>query len=202
MALIAVFTTNSINIYAGVNGLEVSQSVVIAGAVLVHNYVELDGPFWANHLFSVFIVLPFFASSLGLLYYNWFPAQVFVGDSYPYFAGMTLAVAGTMGHFSKTLMLFFLPQLINFAISLPQLFHLIPCARHRLPKYSEKDGLLHPTYNFTLINLYLYLVGPLSERWLTIHLTFFQILCCSLGFLIRYSHTITDFFYDGNYLLK
>lgn len=31
MALIAVFCTNSINIYAGINGLETSQSVIIAG---------------------------------------------------------------------------------------------------------------------------------------------------------------------------
>lgn len=49
-----------------------------------------------------------------------FQPQVFVGDTYTYFAGMVLAVAGTLGHFSETLMFFFLPQLINFVYSLPQ----------------------------------------------------------------------------------
>jgi len=68
-----------------------------------------------------------------------YPSSVFVGDSYTYFAGMTLAVAGIQGHFSKTLMLFFLPELINFALSLPQLFKLVPCPRHRVPKYETMD---------------------------------------------------------------
>jgi UDP-N-acetylglucosamine--dolichyl-phosphate N-acetylglucosaminephosphotransferase len=49
-----------------------------------------------------------------------YPSLVFVGDSYTYFAGMTLAVAGIEGHFSKTLMMFFIPQLLNFTLSLPQ----------------------------------------------------------------------------------
>lgn len=33
MGLLAVFCTNSINIHAGINGLEVGQTVVIASAV-------------------------------------------------------------------------------------------------------------------------------------------------------------------------
>ena len=36
--------------------------------------------------------------------------QVFVGDTYTYFAGMTLAVAGILGHYAETLLLFMMPQ--------------------------------------------------------------------------------------------
>lgn len=36
--------------------------------------------------------------------------QVFVGDTFTYFAGMALAVAGILGHFSETLLMFFVPQ--------------------------------------------------------------------------------------------
>lgn len=36
--------------------------------------------------------------------------QVFVGDTFTYFAGMTIAVAGVLGHFSETLLLFLMPQ--------------------------------------------------------------------------------------------
>jgi len=68
---------------------------------------------------------------------------VFVGDTYCYFAGMTFAVVGILGHFSKTLLLFFLPQILNFLYSTPQLFHFVPCPRHRLPKYDQKSDLLH-----------------------------------------------------------
>ena len=31
---------------------------------------------------------------------------MFVGDTFTYFAGMTIAVAGILGHFSETLLLF------------------------------------------------------------------------------------------------
>ena len=51
---------------------------------------------------------------------------------------MTFAVVAILGHFSKTLLLFFIPQVINFLYSVPQLFHLIPCPRHRLPKYNKE----------------------------------------------------------------
>lgn len=60
--------------------------------------------------------------------------QVFVGDTFTYFAGMALAVAGILGHFSETLLMFFIPQIINFVYSLPQLFKIVPCPRHRLPR--------------------------------------------------------------------
>ena len=59
---------------------------------------------------------------MGLLKYNWFPSKVFVGDTFTYFAGMTFAVSGILGHFSETLLLFFLPQVVNFVYSIPQLF--------------------------------------------------------------------------------
>ena len=39
--MLAVFSTHAINIYAGVNGLEVGQAVVIAASVLCLNIVQL-----------------------------------------------------------------------------------------------------------------------------------------------------------------
>lgn len=55
---------------------------------------------------------------------------------------MTFAVVAILGHFSKTVLLFFLPQIINFVYSVPQLFHWVPCPRHRLPKFNAATGLL------------------------------------------------------------
>lgn len=63
-----------------------------------------------------------------------YPARAFVGDTFTYFAGMTFAVVAIIGHFSKTVLLFFIPQIFNFLYSVPQLFHFIPCPRHRLPQ--------------------------------------------------------------------
>ncbi|XP_042378302.1 UDP-N-acetylglucosamine--dolichyl-phosphate N-acetylglucosaminephosphotransferase-like isoform X2 [Zingiber officinale] len=124
MGMLAVFCTNSINIHAGLNGLEAGQTVVISTAVLIHNVMQIgastDPEYQQAHAFSIYLVLPLLTSSLALLSYNWYPSSVFVGDTYTYFAGMALAVVGILGHFSETLLLFFLPQVLNFLYSCPQ----------------------------------------------------------------------------------
>ena len=43
MGMLAVFCTNAINIYAGINGIEAGQSLVIAFSVLIHNLIEFNG---------------------------------------------------------------------------------------------------------------------------------------------------------------
>lgn len=149
MAAVAIFCPNAINIYAGVNGLEVGQSVVIGILILINDLLYIlppsNHPAVESHLFSTYLVLPFLGVSLSLLYYNWFPAKVFVGDTYCYFAGMVFAVVGIMGHFSKTLLLFFIPQIFNFVYSVPQLLPLVNCPRHRLPRLNLETGLLEPS---------------------------------------------------------
>ncbi|XP_013178577.1 PREDICTED: UDP-N-acetylglucosamine--dolichyl-phosphate N-acetylglucosaminephosphotransferase [Papilio xuthus] len=142
MGMLAVFCTNAINILAGVNGLEVGQSVVIAMSIIVFNLIELQGDQYKAHSFSLHIMIPYLATTMALLKHNWYPSKVFVGDTFCYVSGMTFAVVGILSHFSKTVLLFFLPQIINFVYSVPQLFHIIPCPRHRLPKYSGETDLL------------------------------------------------------------
>ncbi len=138
MGLLSVFCTNAINIYAGINGLEAGQTVVMAVALLYLNAQEIicDSIGSTNHKFSAAILLPFIGTTLGLLHQNWYPAKVFVGDTFCYFAGMTFAVVGIHGHFSKTLLLMFLPQVVNFILSLPQIFQVVSCPRHRLPRFT------------------------------------------------------------------
>lgn len=145
MGMLAVFCTNAINIYAGINGLEVGQATVIATSIVVFNIIELSGECWNAHVFSLYFMPPFLFTTVALLYYNWYPASVFVGDTFCYFAGMTFAVVGILGHFSKTMLLFFLPQIINFLFSCPQLFHFIPCPRHRLPRFNKELNVLEPS---------------------------------------------------------
>ncbi|KAL9653694.1 hypothetical protein ABK040_009168 [Willaertia magna] len=192
ICVVSVFCSNTINILAGINGLEVGQSIIVALSILLHNFIEFQAGN-EQHLFSIVSIIPFIAVSFGLLYYNWYPSQVFVGDTFTYFAGMTLAVTGIMGHFSKTLMLFFIPQWLNFLISIPQLTFL-PCPRHRIPKFNERTGKLESSKNFTLLNLILEITGPLTERTLGYVMMGFQITCCALGFYVRYR--MSTWYYD------
>ena len=252
MFLLAIFCTNSINIHAGINGLEAGQSAVIAAAMVLLDVSTIAStgmrapevgedltvgmtPFEASkralalaqtlgsnspiarramekaqmlsqvdvtgaamhdaHVFSLCLTAPFLACTLGLLAHNWYPSKVFVGDTYTYFAGMTLGVAGILGHYSETLVLFFLPQIANFLYSAPQLFKLVPCPRHRLPRLEVETGLLYPSLvssepgetrtNMNLANLFLRILGPQTERTLCLALLTLQAGCCVAGFALR-----------------
>ncbi|KAM6043419.1 UDP-N-acetylglucosamine--dolichyl-phosphate N-acetylglucosaminephosphotransferase isoform 2-T2 [Chlamydotis macqueenii] len=114
--------------------------------VLLGMHLDL-GDYRDDHIFSLYFMIPFFFTTLGLFYHNWYPSRVFVGDTFCYFAGMTFAVVGILGHFSKTMLLFFIPQVLNFLYSLPQLFHVIPCPRHRLPRLNPSTGKLEMSYS-------------------------------------------------------
>lgn len=151
MSAISIFSPNSINILAGINGLEVGQSIVLGVIFLINDFCYLlsdSAPQAAieSHRFSAIFIIPFLGVSIALFQYNKYPASVFVGDTYCYFSGMVFAIVGILGHFSKTLLIFLLPQIINFIYSAPQLFHIVPCPRHRLPKFNPSDGLMYPSY--------------------------------------------------------
>jgi UDP-N-acetylglucosamine--dolichyl-phosphate N-acetylglucosaminephosphotransferase len=161
MAALSIFAPNSINILAGINGLEVGQSLVIAGLlilnsslylvpfpgnpVLSNGYADHPHPATESHLMTLYLLLPFLGVSTALYLYNRYPARVFVGDTYCYVAGMTFACVAIMAHFSKTLLLLLIPQIINFIYSVPQLFKIIPCPRHRLPRFNARTGLREPS---------------------------------------------------------
>lgn len=169
MSSISIFAPNSINILAGINGLEVGQSIIIALLILLNDVLYLPPrlllsllttsasssttshpptltPAQSAHLSSIYLLLPFLGVSLALLKHNWFPARVFVGDTYCYFAGMVFAVVAIQGHFSKTLLLLLTPQVANFAYSVPQLFGLVPIPRHRLPHFEASSGKLEASW--------------------------------------------------------
>ncbi|KAH9598187.1 Glycosyl transferase [Trypanosoma melophagium] len=199
LSLLCVFCTNSINILAGVNGVEVGQSITIAIACIFHNIVQLrlERAGGSNHnynsnngsmhqLMAIGLLAPFVGVSLALWRYNHYPASIFVGDSYTYFAGTVLSVSGVTGEYSKTLMLFFAPQFINFILSLPQLFHIIPCPRHRVPQWDSKRDVLQNSKNCTLLNLILWWYGDMREEVLTRTLLKLQACFCVLALLIRY----------------
>lgn len=162
ISLLSTFCTHSINILAGINGVEVGQALIIATSLCINDALYLPiraamSPFQpatqstlqnelvGRHLFSLSLMLPLVGTCAGLLAWNRHPSLAFVGDTFCYFAGQALACAGVLGHFSKTLLLFFLPQVFNFLLSCPQLFGFVPCPRHRVPKVHPETMQLYPS---------------------------------------------------------
>ncbi|KAJ7288447.1 N-acetylglucosaminephosphotransferase [Mycena rebaudengoi] len=173
-----------------------------------------------RHLFSLYFMLPMVAVCTGFMYHNWYPARAFPGDTLCYVTGMAFAVVGIQAHFSKTLLLFFIPQIFNFLLSCPQLFGLVPCPRHRVPRIDHNTWSSPPLYsannvcigtdrphnapngtileanNLTILNFFLLRLGPMSEKRLV------QVLMCSqvagsvFAFVVRYG--LAGLVYDGN----
>ncbi|MHA1349145.1 MAG: UDP-N-acetylglucosamine--dolichyl-phosphate N-acetylglucosaminephosphotransferase [Candidatus Odinarchaeia archaeon] len=152
--LITIYMSNSINIYAGINLIEVGQSLVLSVVILILGIVTAN-------LLALSLVLPFIGGSLALSYYNKFPAKVFVGNSYTYFAGTLLITIAVLANMEKVLILCTLPQLINFLMSLKDFKGKIP--RHRAPKFNPKTGLVEDSGNHTLLNWILRKFGPKKE---------------------------------------
>lgn len=154
MSALTIFCPNSVNILAGVNGLEVGQTLVISILLILNDSYYIFGyslgkmgeNSYKIHIDSMCFILPFFGVALALFKFNKYPAKVFVGDTWCYFSGMVFAVVGISGHFAKTLMIFLIPQIINFIYSIPQLFGLVPCPRHRLPTFNENDQLMYNSW--------------------------------------------------------
>lgn len=96
MSLLSTFCTNSINILAGINGLEATQALIIAISVALNDSLYL--PWWFNltvgetthvggvyaagmsygsrelmerHLLSLYFMLPLIGVCAGFLYHNW-----------------------------------------------------------------------------------------------------------------------------------
>ncbi|XP_029399642.1 UDP-N-acetylglucosamine--dolichyl-phosphate N-acetylglucosaminephosphotransferase isoform X2 [Mus pahari] len=214
MGLLAVFCTNAINILAGINGLEAGQSLVISASIIVFNLVELEGDYREDHVFSLYFMIPFFFTTLGLLYHNWYPSQVFVGDTFCYFAGMTFAVVGILGHFSKTMLLFFMPQTQRKDRQTGDELFQVQDQEPLFPGHlyfkgnkvaenlrlvtvhrgESEDGAFTECNNMTLINLLLKVLGPTHERNLTLLLLLLQVLSSAATFSIRYQ--LVRLFYD------
>uniref|UniRef100_A0A915LU35 UDP-N-acetylglucosamine--dolichyl-phosphate N-acetylglucosaminephosphotransferase n=1 Tax=Meloidogyne javanica TaxID=6303 RepID=A0A915LU35_MELJA len=104
MVSLVIFCTNAINIIAGINGVEVGQSLVITASIALFNTIQVirsvDSIQLWHHVLSLCFILPFIGTSTALFIINKYPAKAFVGDTYCYWAGMTTAVSALTGQMS------------------------------------------------------------------------------------------------------
>lgn len=71
MGMLAVFCTNAINILAGINGLEVGQSIVIAASIVIFNIIQiLNDSVAEKHQLSLYFMIPYLATTTALWKFN------------------------------------------------------------------------------------------------------------------------------------
>jgi phospho-N-acetylmuramoyl-pentapeptide-transferase len=103
--LFVIFVSNAVNITDGLDGLAITPSVFVVAVLGIFAYVE------GNRIYSSYLYYPFLrgageltifgaafvGAGLGFLWYNAYPAQIFMGDT------GSLAIGGTMAVMSVLL---------------------------------------------------------------------------------------------------
>jgi len=129
-----VGATTTFNFLAGYNGLEAGQGIILLSSLALVSF------FTGNPWLSI-ILLCMVAALFAFLLFNFYPAQVFPGDSLTYAVGGMVAISAILGNFEKIAVFFFIPYIIETVLKL----------RGNLKKHSfgkpSSDGSLDLKYN-------------------------------------------------------
>jgi len=167
-----VGASNAINMLAGYNGLEAGLVTIILSAIGLKAY--LLGNLWVAYM--AFIAV---AALLAFLYYNWYPAKVFPGDTLTYAAGAYIAALAILGN------------LEIFAVALFPLYFLELALKARSRFRAENFGVpdendvLHPRYDriYSVTHIFLRIPG-MTERKLVISILIVQLLISVVAFML------------------
>lgn len=169
--------TTTFNLLAGYNGLEAGHGIILLSAT------ALVSLFTGNSWLSV-IALCMVAALVAFLFYNFYPAKVFPGNSLTYAVGGMIAIMAILGNFERIAVFFFIPYIIETILKI----------RGRLEKQSFgrplKDGGLDLRYNkiYGLEHLSIYIMKKLkikpTEFKVVTSIWAFQIAIIILGFII------------------
>ena len=102
-------STNGFNLLAGYNGLETGMSLVIFA---VFGFTGLI----TKNLWIALVSFIVYASLLGFLAFNWYPAKVFPGNSFSYSIGALIATLAIMGNMERIALWLFMPYLLEILL--------------------------------------------------------------------------------------
>lgn len=157
---------NAFNMLAGFNGLEAGMGAVAVGALAV---IAVH----VGEMTSLVLLLSALGALLATLYFNWYPAKVFIGDVGTLTIGAVIATAVIIGNFEWAGVIVILPHALDFLLK----------ARKKFPStgwWGEyRDGRLYcPEHGpVGLAQLILKLTGGLHERTLVLILIGLEALC-------------------------
>jgi len=106
-----VGASNAYNMLAGYNGLEAGMGVIILSTLGYVAYVNGSSS-------TLVLALCMVGALLAFLYFNWYPAKVFPGDSMTYSVGALVACIAILGNMEKIAVLLFIPYVVDFILPL------------------------------------------------------------------------------------
>jgi UDP-N-acetylglucosamine--dolichyl-phosphate N-acetylglucosaminephosphotransferase len=164
---------NAVNMLAGFNGAEAGMGLVAM--------TSLAGVAYLNEETAAFVILiSAIGALLATLYFNWYPARVFIGDAGTLSIGAIIASAVIIGNFEKAGVIVIIPYLLDFVIK----------AKNRFPSKGwggiYRAGKLYCPESgpVGLGQLILKTTGGTSERNLTLILIGLEAICGGIAVLI------------------
>lgn len=149
--------SNAWNMLAGFNGLEVGMGIVAMIFLSVVAYT-------VESTTALYILAVALGALFATLYYNWYPAKIFIGDAGTLSIGAIIACCVILGNFEKAGVIITIPHIVDFLIKL----------LHKLPKSFGlyKDGKLYCPNNkpVGLCQLIMKISGGIGERNLVLSL--------------------------------
>jgi UDP-N-acetylglucosamine--dolichyl-phosphate N-acetylglucosaminephosphotransferase len=158
---------NAVNMLAGFNGLEAGMGLVALGSL-----AAIAAGF--GKLTALTLLLAGIGALLGIIYFNWYPAKIFIGDVGTLSIGAIIAAAVIVGNFEWAGVIVIFPYALDFLIK----------AAHGFPSRGwwgelRKDGKLQcpDSGPVGLAQWVLKVTGGLHERTLVLVLIGFEVLC-------------------------
>jgi UDP-N-acetylglucosamine--dolichyl-phosphate N-acetylglucosaminephosphotransferase len=158
---------NAVNMLAGFNGLEAGMGLVALGSL-----AAIAAGF--GKLTALTLLLAGIGALLGIIYFNWYPAKIFIGDVGTLSIGAIIAAAVIVGNFEWAGVIVIFPYALDFLIK----------AAHGFPSRGwwgelRKDGKLQcpDSGPVGLAQWVLKVTGGLHERTLVLVLIGFEALC-------------------------
>ncbi|MDI6807195.1 MAG: hypothetical protein QMD14_05335 [Candidatus Aenigmarchaeota archaeon] len=134
-----VGASNVVNLLGGFNGMEAGMGVVYMLALGTYAFLHQN--------MATVIFLVSFASLLGFIRFNWFPARILPGDSLTYLLGSLVAAGVIIGNMERAGVIVLLPFIIEFFLKARSRFKATCLGKLR------KDGKLDPPYGRKIYSL-------------------------------------------------
>ena len=170
--LAIIGSSNGFNMLAGFNGLEAGQGIIILSTLGVISYLQGSYPI-------AVLCLIISVSLLAFLFFNFYPAKAFPGDTLTYSIGATIGVVAILANAEKFGLILFIPYFIELILKI----------RGKLKKESfgkPLKNLVKNRYdkNYSLTHLGIYLLGGRAKEYNVVFLIWsFEMICASIALL-------------------
>lgn len=128
-----VGASNAYNMVAGYNGLEAGMGIIVLSALGYFAFIT-------GKQSAAILAICMVSALIAFLYFNWYPAKVFPGDTLTYSLGALIACIAVLGDMEMIAVMIFLPYAFDFVMQAASGFQ-----KEAFAKVNE-DGSLEKPY--------------------------------------------------------